>query len=179
MKLIYIAAHYTENPPECTAIAAAAAERIKQDGRAFPICPHLLGAGNGDPEYMYAGTLETMRRCDAVLTLPRWEQSRGAMSEVRTADRMLMPVFHNEPELLHWLSGGQVGTSHGQRGNLAELCAGLPQTLVLLEVNTGEEHEIRQLGKQPGDGLIYTCWTRHGIRLASSMGAEFVQVDRP
>ncbi len=178
MKLIYIAAPYTENPPVCTEIAAAAAERIKQDGRAFPICPHLLGAGNGEPEYMYAGTLELMKRCDAVLTLPRWEQSRGAMAEVRVADRMQLPVFHREGELLHWLSGGQV-TRHGQRGYLAELCAGLPQTLVLLEVNTGEEHEIRTLGKQPGDGLIYTCWTRHGIRLVSSMGAEFVQVERP
>lgn len=179
MKLIYIAAPYTENPPLCTEIAAAAAHRIKLDGRAFPVTPHLLGGSTGHPEYMYAGTLALMKRCDAVLALPRWEQSRGAMAEVRTADREPMPVFYDEAELLRWISGESVGTRHGQRGSLDELCAGLPQTLVVLEVNTGEEHEIRQLRKLPGDGLIYTALTLNGIRLVSRMGAEFVQADRP
>ncbi len=188
MKLIYIAAPYTAPTPEgivdnCARARAAGCSLVEKAGPiVFPVIPHQTGRDIehiGDYAFWIAGTLELMKRCDAVLTLPRWEHSRGAMSEVRTADRMPLPVFHREDELLRWLSGGQVGTRHGHRGNLAELCAGLPQTLVMLEVNTGEEHEIRTLGKQPGDGLIYTCWTRHGIRLASSMGAEFVQVDRP
>ena len=177
MKLIYIAAPYTDDPIGNTERARVQADRVKSDGRAFPVTPHLLG-GEGQAEYMYTGTLELMRRCDAVLTLPRWETSRGAMSEVRTADRMPLPVFHREDELFRWIGGASVGTRHGQRGNLAELCAGLPQTLVMLEVNTGVECEIRELGKQPGDGLIYTAHTHLGLRLEADTGALFVQVDR-
>ena len=177
MKLIYIAAPYSDDPEKNTEIARAAADRIKADGRAFPVTPHLLG-GHGEPEYMYAGTLELMRRCDAVLALPRWDQSRGALAEVRAADRAQQPVFYDEAELLRWIGGASVGTHYGQRGSLDELCAGLPQTLVLLEVSTGEEHEVRALRKQPGDGLIYTAYTFPTIRLVSRMGAEFVQVGR-
>jgi hypothetical protein len=87
-------------------------------------------------------------------------------------------VFYDEALLARWIGGASVGTCHGQRGNLSELCAGLPQTLVMLEVNTGQEAEICELGKQPGDGLIYTAHTLNGIRLRSAMGAEFVQVER-
>lgn len=188
MKLIYIAGAYSAPTPEgvaenCAIARAAGASLVQKAGPiAFPVIPHQTGRDIehiGDYSYWIAATLALMKRCDAVLALPRWEQSRGAMAEVRTADREPMPVFYDEAELLRWISGESVGTRHGQRGSLDELCAGLPQTLVVLEVNTGEEHEIRQLRKLPGDGLIYTALTLNGIRLVSRMGAEFVQADRP
>jgi hypothetical protein len=187
MKLIYIAAPYTA-PTEAgvlenCAIARSAAVRLVErcGDKAFPIVPHQTGRDIehiGDYKFWIAGTLELMRRCDAVLALPRWGESRGARAEVRDADRRGLPVFYDEALLARWIGGASVGTCHGQRGNLSELCAGLPQTLVMLEVNTGQEAEICELGKQPGDGLIYTAHTLNGIRLRSAMGAEFVQVER-
>lgn len=175
VKLIYIAGHYTLEPETGTLAAATQADRIKKDGRAFPIAPHLLGGGNGDPAYMYRGTKELMRRCDAVLTLPRWESSKGALDEVRAADRMPIPVFHREGDLFRWLDGRNVGTTHGQRGTLPELCAGLPQTLVLQDTQTREQKEIRDWGKEH-DSLIYTAETLNRIRIWNPLGAAFVQV---
>lgn len=40
------------------------------------------------------GDLEMVRRSDAVVTVPNWEQSQGAMLEVAEARKNGTPVFH-------------------------------------------------------------------------------------
>ena len=107
MKLIYIAGPFRGNVEENIAAAVSAGEKVKADGRAFPIVPHLLG---GPPntqcrdEYILAGTLELMRRCDAVFALPTWQSSVGAKGEIAEAEQQGIPVFYKFDQLFRWLS---------------------------------------------------------------------------
>jgi nucleoside 2-deoxyribosyltransferase len=63
---------------------------------AMPLCPHkntehfdgLLTA-----EFWLAGTLELMRRCDAVVLVEGWRNSSGTMAEIEEANRLGIPVY--------------------------------------------------------------------------------------
>ena len=46
-------------------------------------------------EFWLEGTLELLRRCDAVFLIPGWEQSTGSRSELDEATRLGLPVFDN------------------------------------------------------------------------------------
>jgi hypothetical protein len=75
---------------------------------ACPIVPH---SNTSLPEYEHvqsykfwiAATLEMMRRCDALLTVPGWELSSGARGEVNEMTNMGRPVFHDLAALAAWL----------------------------------------------------------------------------
>jgi hypothetical protein len=62
----------------------------------MPLCPHkntehfdgLLTA-----EFWLEGTLELMRRCDAVVLVPGWETSEGTKGEIAEANRLGIPVY--------------------------------------------------------------------------------------
>lgn len=63
---------------------------------AMPLVPHSIGAhmaGTEDDTFWLTGTLELMRRCDAVLVLPGYQESQGAMGEIAEAQRIGMPVI--------------------------------------------------------------------------------------
>jgi hypothetical protein len=124
-----------------------------------------------------AAAITLMLRCDAVLALPTWQQSKGAVREIRAADRATRPVFYGHEDLVSWLNHRPVGTFHGQRAPLPELLAGLPQTLIL---RCGSRQlEIRQWRNEADDGLLYEAHTiGRMIRIFSRIaGVEFVQVD--
>jgi hypothetical protein len=74
---------------------------------AYPVIPHTnTGAwfiGTETPEFWYAGTLELLRRCDAVILVSGWEESKGAREEVAEAKRGYIPVFERVEELKAWL----------------------------------------------------------------------------
>jgi len=73
---------------------------------AMPDIPHAgtrFFDGTLTPEFWLAGTLEKMRRCDAVLLTPRWRESEGACMEVDEAERLEMPIFDNLDDLQEWL----------------------------------------------------------------------------
>lgn len=87
--------------------AEKAAAIIVEDGRAFPVVPHSGGAHFdrcGTDEYWLDGTLELMRRCDAVLALPSWQSSTGAKGEIAEAEQMGLPVFYSHDSLFRWLA---------------------------------------------------------------------------
>lgn len=71
--------------------ATALALRVAESGH-MPVCPH---ANTGDPrflslqtpEFWYAGTLELLRRCDAIALTDDWQESNGACREVIEAAR--------------------------------------------------------------------------------------------
>ena len=77
-----------------------------------PVIPH---ANTGDldiyapdvpDEFWLAATLELMRRSDAVVLVPGWENSSGTLEEIREAKRLGIPVYRTEKELplaRHWL----------------------------------------------------------------------------
>jgi hypothetical protein len=78
--------------------AREAAAWCVQQGYGF-FCPHLHSAHfecitpDAPPEYWYALDLRFLPVCDAVLLLPGWEQSQGALREKAEAERLGLPVF--------------------------------------------------------------------------------------
>lgn len=101
MKVIYIAGKY--RGPTAWAIeqniraAEDAAVKIWQAGM-VAMCPHANSRhmeGVATDEHFLAGTLELMRRCDAVLLVNNWEDSVGARSEVDEANRLGLPIMHS------------------------------------------------------------------------------------
>ena len=100
MKLIYIAGPYAA--PAHNGIeeniwrARQAAIWVWQHG-GVGVCPHTMTAhmdGVVPREVFLAGDLELLRRCDAVLVLPGWEQSQGTQGEIREAERIGLPLFY-------------------------------------------------------------------------------------
>lgn len=114
MRLVYIAGPYTA-PTRCAVAANVqrareVADRVARAG-AFAVCPHFLGDGiedAGDAAFWYEGTLEVMRRCDAVVLVAGWSASKGAVREEMEAVERGMPVFGPTTEwwedFLRWLA---------------------------------------------------------------------------
>lgn len=74
---------------------------------AYPVIPHTntgsVFIGTKTPEFWYEGTLELLRRCDAVILVLGWEDSKGSRAEFDEAKRLNMPVFTRVDELKTWL----------------------------------------------------------------------------
>lgn len=101
MKLVYVAGRYTAKDGRTIEENVADARRVGRQVAAvpglFPVVPHQLGAGMediGDYDYWVQGTLELLRGCHAVCTVPGWEESTGARGEVDEAKRLGMAVVH-------------------------------------------------------------------------------------
>lgn len=104
MKVIYIAGPY--RGPNAWAVeqniraAEEIAARVWAMGH-VALCPHANARhmdGVASDEVFLAGTLELMRRCDAVLLVPNWRDSEGARAEVAEADRLGIPVFGRDAD---------------------------------------------------------------------------------
>lgn len=105
MKLIYIAGPYTaanawlveQNIRRAEEVAAS----VWLAGMAA-ICPHAnarhMLEGVTTPESALAGTMEMMRRCDAVVLVDGWKRSLGTLAEVAEADRLRIPIFGRNGE---------------------------------------------------------------------------------
>ena len=66
---------------------------------AYPITPHANTRGyfecaQSDPLFWLGGTLELMRRCDAIALLDTWGNSSGAMAEHEEARRLALPILY-------------------------------------------------------------------------------------
>ena len=111
--LIYLAGPYSapnshvifEN---CTS-AIAIAQQVIELG-AYPVLSHALGlfcqdgCGQGY-DWWCAATKLQMLRCDAVLMLPGWQGSNGAIGEHAAAVAADMPVFTMVRELPTFIKG--------------------------------------------------------------------------
>ena len=126
MKVVYIAGKYRAPTPwgveQNIQAAREVASKVVAAGY-MPLCPHTNTAhmeGLADDAFFLAGTLELLRRCDAVLLVPGWETSAGARAEVMEANRLGLPVFGRSGgvrddatvrfainELHHWAVDGQ------------------------------------------------------------------------
>lgn len=99
MKVIYIAG------PFRAATAWRIAENIRDAERfgkvvaelgAMPLIPHANTAhfhGLFTERFWLDGTMELLRRCDAVVLIPGWGHSQGARAERKEAERLGIPVF--------------------------------------------------------------------------------------
>ncbi len=70
------------------------------------ICPHknteMFGGAAPDDVWL-KGALEMVRRCDAVVCTPDWEESEGARGEVALAKEIGLPIFFSIDEAKEWL----------------------------------------------------------------------------
>lgn len=105
MALVYIAGPYTAKSRWDVTCNVNAAKRVALEVGTlglFPVTPHVLGSGFEDcqtEEFWYRGTLELLRRCDAVILVPGWENSKGATEERRAALELGLPVFERVADL--------------------------------------------------------------------------------
>lgn len=101
MKVIYIAGKY--RGPNAWAIeqniraAEDVAAQVWAAGHAA-LCPHAnarhMLEGVTTEAVALAGTLEMMRRCDAVIVVEGWEHSEGAKAEVAEANVIGLPIMY-------------------------------------------------------------------------------------
>lgn len=101
MKLVYVAGPYRGFSAweiECNIVAARKlGAKVAQAG-AYPVIPHSNTAhfdGLASDELWLNGTLELMRRCDAVVFTTDWQRSSGARAERVEAERMGLPCFED------------------------------------------------------------------------------------
>ncbi len=99
MLVLYIAGPYSpkngRSTEEHIATARQVAIELWEAGHA-PICPHLNTAGfendcSVDWETYLRGDLAILERCDGVVLLPNWIESRGAIMENTAAMRLGKP----------------------------------------------------------------------------------------
>ena len=81
---------------------------------AMPLIPHANTAhfhGSLPDEFWLKGTMELMRRCDAIMMLDGWRKSEGSVAEREEMVRLGKPVFHWASDLL--LPDGDKDFHHG------------------------------------------------------------------
>ena len=102
MKLIYIAGPYRSADPmqveQNILNARKLAVKIANDGRFFPVTPHLCTGGfehasTATDEYFLRGTMDLLRACHAMVLIDGWEKSSGTKDEIKTAVDMGMTIF--------------------------------------------------------------------------------------
>ena len=99
MKVVYIAGKYRGKTPWEVEQNIRAAEDVGAKVIAaghMPLIPHANTRhmeGLADDAFFLAGTMELLRRCDAVLCVSNWRDSVGALAEVKEARRLGLLVF--------------------------------------------------------------------------------------
>ena len=99
MKLVYVAGKF--RGPNAWAIeqniraAEVVGMEVAQLGAA-PVIPHAntrFFHGTITDEFWLAATMALLERCDAVMLVPGWPTSTGALAEVARAKQLGLPVF--------------------------------------------------------------------------------------
>jgi len=103
IKLVYVAGPYRAATREAVAQNIAAARhvgRIVMQLGMMPVMPTVNTAmmdfdfpGDTDDAFWIDGTMELMRRCDAVVMVDGWQFSQGATGELEEARRLGIPVY--------------------------------------------------------------------------------------
>lgn len=83
---------------------------------AMPLIPHTntrFFDGTLSQNFWLDGTLELLRRCDAMVMTPLWRSSSGACSEVEEAKRLDIPTYDSGIddqliEFVQWLANENI-----------------------------------------------------------------------
>lgn len=108
MKVVYVAGPYRGKTPwqvELNIFAARLNGAMAAKAGLMPLIPQANTAhfdGVQDDKFWLDGTLELMRRCDAVLVVPNDGSSKGTNGEIEEARRLGIPVFYSVQELAEW-----------------------------------------------------------------------------
>jgi nucleoside 2-deoxyribosyltransferase len=102
MKVIYIAGPFRAIHAWAVAQNVSRAEIVAYEvfanGHAA-LCPHTNTRhfdGSLPDQIFIDGTLELMRRCDAVIVLPNYTRSQGTRGEIAEAERLEKPIQYLE-----------------------------------------------------------------------------------
>ena len=137
--IVFVSGKYSSPTQEGIAAniahAEAVARRLWAAGFAV-ICPHSNSAYYDDSatyNQFLAGYLEMIPICDAVIALSNWEDSPGSQVELRRAEELYIPVFHEhvldsfieeyQPRLAR-MDSYQAIANHGRRMILDTLYEG-------------------------------------------------------
>ena len=110
MKLIYVAGPYrAETQAQVDTNIAHAREVGKAICRlgAYPVIPHSNTShfeGAAPDDFWLPATLEFCRRCDAILLLEGWEESKGSIGELEEMERLGKQVFFESPDMDDYIS---------------------------------------------------------------------------
>ena len=126
---IYIAGAYTapkrwEMTDNVHRARAVAVQVLRTIPGTFPIVPHQLDAGFEDEctyEQVLEGTMEVMRRSDAVLVVesPNLSGSKGAHKEILECKRLNIPLFYTVEGLRQAILDGVVIARRGDQRDTA------------------------------------------------------------
>lgn len=111
MKVVYVAGPFRGKTPWDVELNIRHAEELAlavARAGAMPLCPHTMTRyfdRQCTDEFWLIGTLELLRRCDAIILTDTWEKSEGAAGEKKEALLKNMPIFYEESfdELVEWL----------------------------------------------------------------------------
>lgn len=110
MKLVYVAGPYrapTAWGIEQNIQRARVMGALVAAAGCYPVIPHSNTShmdGLAPDELWLEGTLELMRRCDAVVFTFDWPDSSGARAERAEARRIGLPCFDDTISLREWLA---------------------------------------------------------------------------
>lgn len=108
MSAVYVAGPYrgqTRDAVELNISVARAVGLLAARKGWAPIVPHCntslydFVTDQLSEQFWLGATLELMRRCDAVVLIPGWQNSSGTAAEIAEARRIGIPVFESEYEL--------------------------------------------------------------------------------
>lgn len=109
MKVVYVAGPFRANTRWGVVQNIRRAEEMALEVAlrgAMPLCPHT-NTSNFDglisDVFWLRGTLELLRRCDAVMVCAGWQGSTGTAAEIEEAKSRSMPVFYRLEDLMAWL----------------------------------------------------------------------------
>lgn len=111
MKVVYIAGPFRAKTGWEIELNVRAAEAVAVKvwgAEMAALCPHANSRhyhGVESDEVFLEGTLEFLRRSDAVLLVKGWEESQGTLAEIKEAERLRIPVFRTLFELVDWNLG--------------------------------------------------------------------------
>lgn len=111
MKVVYVAGPFRGLTPwdveKNIRRAEELALRVANAG-AMPLCPHTMTRyfdKQCNDSFWLEGTLELLRRCDAMVMTDDWERSSGTRGERNEARGLGLPIFIEErfDELEEWI----------------------------------------------------------------------------
>lgn len=111
MKVVYIAGPFRGPTPWDVEQNIRRAEELAlavAEVGAMPLCPHTMTRyfdKQCNDSFWIEGTMELLRRCDAIIMTENWERSSGARGEYTEAQKLNFPIFHEVriDELEEWL----------------------------------------------------------------------------
>jgi hypothetical protein len=136
MKVVYIAGPFTGKTAwdvECNVREAEKIALQVAKAGAMPLCPHTNSRffyGQCTADFWYDGTLELLKRCDAIVMLPNWQASKGSLMEHTYAKEHGMQVFYHNPAFgIIKIDNPKVSDVELISGNLQEWLQGEPSTV--------------------------------------------------